>query len=440
MFKYFPHTDDDIRQMLDVIGVKNLDELYSEIPEELKLNRELDIPSEKSEMEVRNIIAGLAGQNKVLRCFAGAGTYNHYTPSVIPSITSRSEFSTSYTPYQAEVSQGTLEYIFEYQTMMADLTGMDISNASMYDGSTATAEAMMMCVAHAKKRNKVLISETFNPAVMRVVETYAHYHGVDLVKVAVKDGVMDKAQAEELIAQDDVAGLIVAQPNYYGIIEDFTGLAEVCHAHKTLFVVNTVASTLGVLRSPGEWGADIACGDAQSLGIPMGYGGPYIGYLCTKNDLVRKMPGRLVGATTDADGRRAFVLTMQAREQHIRREKATSNICTAQGVICLYVACYISLMSERGLRQVNEQSYQAAHYLHDRLIEQGLAEDIFSAPFLNEFTVRVKGDARKMRMRAAEQGFLLGVETEGCDNCLTICATEMCSKADIDTLLDSVTL
>ncbi len=439
MYKYFPHTTDDIQQMLGVIGVQSLDDLYAEVPEELKLKRDLDIPSEKSEVEVRRIISELAEQNKELLCFAGGGVYDHYTPSVVPFLACRSEFSTSYTPYQAEISQGTLEYIFEYQTMMADLTGMDLSNASMYDGSTATAEAMLMCVANAKKRNKVLISETFNPQVMRVVETYAKFHNVELVRVPACDGIMDKDAAKALIEKDDVAGLIVAQPNYYGIIEDFTGLAELCHAHKALFAVNTVASALAVLRSPGEWGADIACGDAQSLGIPMNYGGPYIGYLCTRNELVRKMPGRLVGATTDADGRRAFVLTMQAREQHIRREKATSNICTAQGFMCLFVASYLSLMGEKGLREVNEQSYAGAHYLHDELLKTGKFEDAFGPkPFLNEFTLRVKDDAGNLRKALAEKGFLFGVETEGMPGCLTIAVTELRSKKDIDSLISNI--
>ena len=441
MYKYFPHTSDDVQQMLDVIGVKSLEELYGEVPEELKLKGELNVPSEKSELEVRRIISDLASQNKPLVCFAGGGVFDHYTPSVVPFIASRSEFSTSYTPYQAEISQGTLQYIFEYQTMMADLTGMDLSNASMYDGSTATAEAMMMCVHAAKKRNKVLISETFLPEVMRVVETYASFHGVELVKVPAKDGVMDKAAALSLLEGDDVAGLIVAQPNCYGIIEDFTSLSEACHAHKALFVVNAVASALGVLKSPGEWGADIACGDAQSLGIPMNYGGPYIGYLCTKEALVRKMPGRLVGATTDAEGRRAFVLTFQAREQHIRREKATSNICTAQGFMCLYVACYLSLMGEKGLREVNEQSYAGAHFLHDELLKTGKFEEAFrsSQPFLNEFTLRLKdGDAALMRKKLAQRGILLGVPAAGMPDCLTIAVTEKRSKAEIDSLISNI--
>ena len=438
MYKYFPHTADDIQQMLDVIGVRSLDDLYAEIPEEIKLHRELDLPSEKSEIEVRRIIQGLAAQNKSLTCFAGAGSYDHYTPSVVPFVASRSEFSTSYTPYQAEISQGTLQYIFEYQTLMADLTGMDISNASMYDGTTATAEAMMMMVAAAKKRNRVLISSTLQPNVLAVCHTYAKYHGIDLIEIPEREGVMDKEAAKTYIEEDNVAGLIVCQPNRYGIIEDFTGLADLYHQHKALFAVNTVASALVVLKTPGEWGADIACGDAQSLGIPMGYGGPYIGYLCTKEALVRKMPGRLVGATTDVDGRRTFVLTMQAREQHIRREKATSNICTAQGFMCLYVACYLSLMGPKGMREVNELSYASAHYLHDELLKTGKFEKVFDQPFLNEFTLRYKGDAESLRKRLCEEGFLMGVPTPGMPDCLTIASTEQRSREEIDKLINLI--
>lgn len=432
--KYFPHTQDDIQQMLAAIGVKSLDDLYAEVPEELKLHRELNIPEAKSEIEVRRIITKLAETNKRLIPFAGAGAYDHYTPSVIPYITSRSEFSTSYTPYQAEISQGTLQYIFEYQTMMADLTGMDISNASMYDGTTATAEAMLMCVAAAKKRNRVLISATCNPDVLRVVRTYAHFHGVDLVEVPADNGVTDRKVISELLAADNVAGVIVSQPNYYGIIEDYSGLADECHAHKALLAINSVASALGVLRSPGEWGADIACGDAQSLGIPLSFGGPYIGYMCVQKALIRKMPGRLVGETVDADGKRAFVLTMQAREQHIRREKATSNICTAQGVMCLYVAAYLSLMGPKGLREVNEQSYASAHELHRLLTAGDKFEDAFPGkPFLNEFTLKYNGadGVDGLRKRLAEAGYLAGVKVEGCDKCLILAVTEQRTPEEI---------
>lgn len=433
--KYIPHTPDDIRAMLDVIGVSSLEDLYAEVPEELKLHRELDIPQSKSEIEVRRIIRAMADKNRKLVPFAGAGVYDHYVPSMIPYITSRSEFSTSYTPYQAEISQGTLQYIFEYQTMMADLTGMDISNASMYDGSTATAEAMLMCVAAAKKRNKVLISATFNPRVLNVVRTYAKFHGVELVEIPAADGLTDREAITRELAAGDVAGVMVAQPNHYGIIEDFTGLADEVHAAKALLVINSIASTLAVLRSPGEWGADIACGDAQSLGIPMNFGGPHIGYLCVKSVLVRKMPGRLVGETVDADGKRAFVLTMQAREQHIRREKATSNICTAQGIMCLYVAIYLSLMGRQGLVEVNEQSAGAARALREALLATGKFEEVFPGkPFLNEFALRYVGNEslETLRRRWAENGWLGGVTLDGMPNCLLFAATEQRTQEEID--------
>lgn len=439
--KYLPHTADDLKAMLQVIGVNSLDDLYAEVPEELKLKQQLDLPSAMSEMEVRRELERLADKNSTLCVFAGAGAYDHYTPSVIPYITARSEFSTSYTPYQAEISQGTLQYIFEYQTMMARLTGMDVSNASMYDGATATAEAMMMCVAAAKKRNRVVISGTFLPAVLDVVRTYAHFHGVDLMILPPKEGRTDREALGRLIEADNVAGVLVPQPNRYGIIEDFSGLSELCHQHKTLLVINTVASTLGVLKTPGQWGADIACGDAQSLGIPLCYGGPYIGYLCTTQALIRKMPGRLVGQTTDADGNRCFVLTLQAREQHIRREKATSNICTAQGIMCLYVACYLSLMGEKGLREVNEQSYAAAHHLCDELLATGKFEMCYpDAPFLNEFTLRYTAaeGVTALRARLADAGFLAGVPVEGSDDMITFAATEARTPEEIQQMVSSI--
>lgn len=438
--KYFPHTAEDLQAMLKFIGVNSLEDLYAEVPEELLFKGELDMPSAKSEVEVRKIITDLSEKNDQLISFAGAGAYDHYTPSVVPYLASRSEYSTSYTPYQAEISQGTLQYIFEYQTMMADLTGMDISNASMYDGSTATAESMMMCVAAAKKRNKVLISESFNPIVLQVVQTYAKYHGVDLVMVPAKEGVSDKEAIVKLLEADDVAGVIVPQPNYYGLIEDFTGLADACHAHKALLVINTVASALGVLKTPGEWGADIACGDAQSLGIPLDFGGPYIGYICTTHALVRKMPGRLVGATTDVDGKRCFVLTLQAREQHIRREKATSNICTAQGIMCLYVAAYLSIMGPKGLREVNEISYSGAHYLYDSLVKMDSFSPIYDGPFLNEFALRYTGemDLHDLRQALAYLGYLPGVVAEGADDTVIFAVTEQRSKAEIDNFVNEI--
>lgn len=445
--KYLPQTPDDIQEMLDAIGVKSVGDLYADVPEQLRLKGGYNIPAALSEAEIRKHLNELGNKNKQLICFAGAGAYDHYTPAVIPYIAQRSEFLTSYTPYQAEISQGTLQYIFEYQTLMADLSGMDISNASMYDGATATAEAMMMAIHSARKKNRVLLSATLNPAVIRVVETYAKYHGVELTLVPALNGQTDKDFIAAELAKDDVAGVIVGQPNYYGIVEDFTGLADNCHAHKALLIINAPASTLAALRTPGEWGADIAVGDAQSLGLPLSFGGPYLGYMCTKEALVRKMPGRIVGGTTDQDGHRTFVLTMQAREQHIRRQKATSNICSNQGVMTLMVTIYMALMGPEGLKEVNEQSYGGAHYLYDSLIATGLCTPAFpDAPFFNEFVVVFQKDVDAIQQKLLENGILGGVKPttaegtapKGLENALMFAVTEQRTKAEIDNLVSII--
>ncbi len=438
-YKYFPQTEEEINQMLEVAGVKSLADLYAEVPAELKLNRDYDIPSEMSEVEIRKHFKDLGDKIKQLVCFAGGGVYDHYTPAVINYLTQRSEFLTSYTPYQAEISQGTLQYIFEYQTLMADLTGMDISNASMYDGATATAEAMLMAVASAKKKNKVLVSATLNPAVVRVVKTYAKYHGVEIEMVPATNGITDRTALETALAKGDSAGLIMCQPNYYGIVEDLTGVADLCHAQKALLIINAPASTLAALKTPGEWGADIAVGDAQSLGIPMSFGGPYLGYFCAKEALVRKMPGRIVGGTTDHNGKRTFVLTMQAREQHIRRQKATSNICSNQGIMTLMVTIYMSLMGPRGLKEVNEQSYGGAHYLYDQLLQPGLFRPAFEGTtFFNEFVVKTDLDIDALRQRLADKGYLAGIKPEGLDGAVMFAVTEQRSKAEIDQLVSLI--
>jgi glycine dehydrogenase subunit 1 len=436
-YKYFPHTDADVRAMLNTCGEKSLDDLYKDIPEELILKREYALPDAMSEIEVRKFFDELGRKNKVLTCFTGAGCYDHYSPSIANNIVGRSEFLTSYTPYQAEISQGTLQYIFEYESMMAELTGMEVSNASMYDGCTATAEAMMMACAHAKKRNKVLVSSTVNPIVLRVVETYAHFHGVVVEKIAEDNGVTSKADFEAKVSKGDVAGVIVAAPNFYGIIEDYTGWADSCHENKTLLIMNCNASALGVIKTPGEWDADIAVGDGQSLGIPMNFGGPYVGYMCTRKSLIRKMPGRIVGATKDVDGKRTFVLTLQAREQHIRREKATSNICSNESLMTLYVTVYLSLLGKNGLKEVNELGYSGAHYLADELCKTGkFALAYPDKPYLNEFAVKTRLDIDKLQQTCAEKGILAGLKIA--DDTLLLCVTEMRSKAEINALIDIV--
>ena len=436
-YKYFPHTDTELKEMLEVCGKRSLDELFDEIPENIQFKRDYNLPSEMSEVELRRFFAELGAKNKPLTCFAGAGCYDHYSPAVISHIISRSEFLTSYTPYQAEISQGTLQYIFEFQSMMTELTGMEVGNASMYDGATATAEAMMMAVSAAKKKNKVLVASTLNPNVKAVVETYAKYQGIELDYIAECGGVSDKADFEEKVAKGDVAGVIVASPNYYGIVEDYEGWADACHAQKALLIMNCQASTLGAIKSPGEWGADIAAGDGQSLGIPMNFGGPYVGFLCTKKALIRKMPGRVVGATKDLNGKRSFVLTLQAREQHIRREKATSNICSNQSLMALYVTIYLALMGSKGLKEVNELSYSGAHYLAEQLCNTGKFEMAYAdKPFLNEFAVKTTLDIDKLQAGCAAQGILAGVKIA--DDTLLLCVTELRSKAEIDKLVDIV--
>ena len=429
-YKYFPHTEDDLQAMLAKVGVKSLDELYAQIPDNIRFKGDYQIPSEMSEIEVRRLFEKLGSQNHQMTCFAGYGVYDHYMPAVVPSLLQRSEFLTSYTPYQAEISQGTLHYIFEYQSMMAELTGMDISNASMYDGTTACAEAMMMAVAAGKKVNKVLVSETLNGDIRKVLNTYALHQGIELETVAEKDGVTDLSDLKARLAEGGVAGVIVQQPNAVGIIEDFTGFADACHENKALFIMDSVAADLAVLKTPGEWGADIAVGDGQSLGIPMQFGGPYVGYMCCTEKLIRKMPGRIVGMTKDNRGQRAFVLTLQAREQHIRRQKATSNICSNQSLMALFVTIYMSLMGKQGLKEAAQLSYAGAHYFCDKLLATGKFHLVYDKPFFNEFLVRYDGDVDELFKFYMMNGILPGLKMS--DGSLLIAVTEKRTKEEID--------
>ena len=428
MYKFFPHTDADLHAMFLQIGIDKLDDLYAQIPESIRFRGDYKLPSEMSEIEVRQLFEKLGSQNKQLTCFAGFGVYDHYMPSAVPSLLQRSEFLTSYTPYQAEISQGTLHYIFEYQSMMAELTGMDISNASMYDGTTACAEAMMMAVAAGKKQNKVLVSDTMNGDIRKVLDTYALHHGIELVTIPMKDGVTDLTTANF----DGVAGVIVQQPNVYGIVEDFAGFADACHEHKALFIMDSVAADLAVLKTPGEWGADVAVGDGQSLGIPMQFGGPYVGYMCCTEKLIRKMPGRIVGMTKDNRDQRAFVLTLQAREQHIRRQKATSNICSNQSLMALFVTIYCSLMGKQGLKEAAQLSYAGAHYLWEELKKTGRFQLVYDQPFFNEFYVKYDGDVDALQQRFIDAGFLGGVKlADG----ILFAVTEKRTKEEIDNLV-----
>lgn len=432
-FAYFPHTEDDIRQMLDRIGVGSLEDLYSDVPQDVIYRDEYDLPDAMSEHEVRQYFEELADHNTPLFCLSGLGSYDHYSPSVIPYIISRSEFLTAYTPYQPEVSQGTLRYIFEYQSMISELTGMDCTNASMYDGATAAAEAMMMAMASTKKKSRVLLSEGLLPQVVEVVKTYAKFNGVQLGFVPCQDGQTSYGALLAELAVGDVAGVLVPGINKYGIIEDFTGFSDAVHAQKGLFMVYSDPSSLAVIKTPGDWGADVVCGDGQSLGVPMCFGGPYVGFLACRKEYVRKLPGRIVGATKDIDGKRAYVLTLQAREQHIRREKATSNICSNQSLMALYVTVYMSLMGPEGMRKVNELSYGGARYLHDRLLETGLFEKVFDRPFLKEFTLKSLVPVEKLQDTLLMAGVFGAVEIE--PGLVNFCVTEKVSKDNLDAVL-----
>ena len=437
-YKFFPHTEEDIKVMLDKIGVPSLDALFAEVPEEIRFRRDYDLPKAKSEIEIRNFFDNLGKQNKQLTVFAGGGVYDHYTPSIVPYIVSRSEFLTSYTPYQAEISQGTLHYIFEFQSMMAELTGLPIANASMYDGSTATAEAAIMAIASGKKANKVLVSETVDDKILAVIRTYTHFQDAEIELIPAEDGITSRTAMQEKLQQGGVAGVIVQQPNKFGIVENYDGFADDCHQQKALFVMNSVAADLALLKSPGELGADIAVGDGQSLGLPINFGGPSVGYLCCTEKLIRKMPGRIVGQTLDNRGQRAFVLTLQAREQHIRREKATSNICSNQSLMALWATIYLSLMGKEGLKEAAQMSVNGAHYLYDKLIASGKFKPAFNQPFFNEFCVKyVGGNVDELQQRLIDNGILGGIKMA--DDMLMLAVTEKRTKEEVDLLVSLVT-
>ena len=432
-FQYFPHTGDDVRKMLERVGAGSIDDLYSDVPQDVIYKGEYDLPDAMSEQEVRDFFESLDDKDSKLKVFVGQGSYDHYTPSVIPYITSRSEFLTAYTPYQAEISQGTLRYIFEYQSMICALTGLDVSNASMYDGPTAAAEAVRMSLACTRKKSRVLVSRTLLPNVIRTIETYSKYSGIELGYLPVMDGHTCQHHMKAELSKGDVAGVIVPSVNRFGIIEDLTGYADAIHEAGSVFIEYCDPSALAVLKTPAEWGADIAVGDGQSLGIPMQFGGPYVGFMACRKDHLRKLPGRIVGETRDTEGRRVFCLTLQAREQHIRREKATSNICSNESLMALFVTVYASLMGPQGLKEVNDRSYAAAHYLHDELLKTGKFEEVYDQPFLKEFVLKPLTDVPALQQKLLDGGFFAALQDE--DGNVTFCATEKRTKAQIDELV-----
>lgn len=436
-FPYFPQTGEDVKSMLERCGAESLEDLYADVPADFIYRARYDLPDAMSEMEVRSFFEGLDKADRKLVCFVGQGAYDHYAPSVVSSLISRSEFLTAYTPYQAEISQGTLRYIFEYQSMICALTGMDVANASMYDGPTAAAEAVLMSVASTRKKQRVLVSDTLLPNVLEVVKTYAGYHGVPLTVLPAVDGETSASALQAELAAGDVAGVLVPQLNRFGIIESLGGFADAVHAEGGLLLIYSDPSALGVLKTPTSMGADICCGDCQSLGIPLCYGGPYVGFLSCLKDYLRKLPGRIVGATKDVDGKRAFVLTLQAREQHIRREKATSNICSNQSLMALYVTIYLSLMGPQGLRKVNDLSCSGAHALKQALLETGKFEDVFpDKPFLKEFVLKPLVDADRMRSALVENGIFAAYGTP--EGYVSFCVTERRTAEEVKQLVELI--
>lgn len=433
MGSYIPNTRDERLEMLKSIGLSSVDELYSVVPEEARV-KELDLPEGLSELEVSAKVRAAADMNKLFTSvFRGAGSYCHYIPSIVKTITSKEEFVTAYTPYQAEISQGVLQSIFEYQTQICELTGMDVSNASVYDGGTAAAESVLMNV-DGRRKTGVAVSETVNPDVMTVIKTYCESRNVPVTVIPAKDNVTDIDALKSLI-QPDTACVYFQSPNYYGIIEDAGEIVEISHGLGTKVAMGINPISMGLLKTPGEYGADIACGEGQPLGIPMGFGGPYLGFMAVKSDLMRKLPGRIVGQTEDADGNRCFVLTLQAREQHIRREKASSNICSNEALCAMTASVYLAAMGPDGIRRAAENSAAHAHYLASELSKIEGFRLVTDKTFFNEFLMTSPVDAVKLNKKLAENGILGGLPVDG--NILW-CATEMNSKADIDRLVSLV--
>ncbi len=433
MHKYLPHTSKDIKDMLKVTGASTIDDLFSSIPKNLRLKDLYQIPSAMSDDNLTKHMQKLSQENSQLVIFRGAGAYDHYTPSVVNSLISRQEFLTSYTPYQPEVAQGTLQYIFEYQSMICELTGMGVSNASMYDGATATAEAMFM--AHAQTgKNTILVSETMNPRIIHVIKTYARYRKINVLVVPQNDGLTDLNYVKSHL--DDAMGLIVQNPNYFGTVENYDGFADVLHEQGSMLIMNNEAQSLAILKTPGEYKADIACGELQSFGIPLSFGGAYGGYLATQMKYVRKMPGRICGITNDVDGKRAFVLTLQAREQHIRRAKANSNICSNQSLMALAVTIYLSTMGKQGLVEVANESLKGAHYLYEQLLKTKKFDKVNNHPFFKEFTLKAKFDVNKFEKSCLDNG-ILGPLHIG-DNQLLFAVTERRTIAEMDLLIQKV--
>jgi len=438
---YIANTPDDVRVMLDAIGLDDLDDLFAMIPPEYRLDRPLAIPEALGEMELTAQVGALLSLNSgadVRPCFLGGGCYDHFIPAVVDSLSSRGEFYTAYTPYQPEASQGTLQATFEYQTLIAQLTGMDVSNASLYDGGSAVAEAVLMALTASRRLGRVVVAGTVHPEYRQILHTYLANLEPELVTVPYRDGRIDPDALADAVT-DDTAAVVIQTPNFFGQIEDAEALVEAAHGKGALAVVSVDPIGLGILRRPGSYGADIVVAEGQGLGNPMTYGGPYLGIMACREEFVRKMPGRIVGQTTDRNGKTCWVLTLQTREQHIRREKATSNICTNQGLLALRASIYLAAVGPTGLRQAAELSTRKAHYAAEQLAKVPGLSLAFLGPFFKEFVVRIKGDASKVLAAVGCQGYHGGIALgrwfpELADGIL-VAVTEKRTRDEIDGLV-----
>lgn len=436
MTTYIPTTPDELQEMLGAIGVRTMEDLFAEIPPELRLQGELNIPEGMTEPEMARKVTRLAEANQTVDqkvCFLGGGAYDHYIPSVINHLLLRGDFFTAYTPYQPEVSQGTLQCIYEYQSLICALTGMDQSNASLYEGATALVEAINMSAAHTR-RNKVVVLQTVNPEYRRVAQSLSGPLGIEFVNVAFEDGAIDPARIQEVMS-DKIAAVVMQYPNFFGCIEDIERISEIAHNAGALSIVSANPIALGLIEAPGNLGADIVTGEGQPLGIPLSYGGPYLGFLAAKKALLRRMPGRIAGRTVDVDGRPGFVLTLQAREQHIRREKASSNICSNQALMALNATIYMSLMGRDGIKEVASQSFQKAHYMKHELAKIAGVSFPFTGSFFHEIVVKIP-NARKVLAKMSKNGIFAGIPLDNWFSNLKdhvlIAVTEKRSKDEID--------
>ncbi|RFU61914.1 aminomethyl-transferring glycine dehydrogenase subunit GcvPA [Bacillus sp. V59.32b] len=434
--RYLPMTEQDKHEMLSAIGVSAVDEIFNDIPERVRFKGEYKIKPAKSESSLLKELSRLAAKNADVKSYAsflGAGVYDHYMPVIVDHVISRSEFYTAYTPYQPEISQGELQAIFEFQTMICELTGMDVANSSMYDGGTALAEAAMLSAGQTR-RKKILLSSAVHPETRDVVKAYAKGQYVEVIEVPYKDGITDLAALKELTS-DEIAGVIVQYPNFFGRIEPLKEIEEIVHAEKAMFIVSSNPLALGALTPPGMLGADVVAGDAQVFGIPAAFGGPHCGYFAVTNKLIRKVPGRLVGQTVDEDGKRGFVLTLQAREQHIRRDKATSNICSNQALNALAASVAMTALGKTGVKEMAIRNIQKAHYAKKALQDKGI-EVVFDGPSFNEFVVKLPASYKEVNDRLFEKdiigGFDLGRVYPELKNHMLVAVTELRTKEEID--------